>query len=80
MNGAPLPPARILDAIKGFASGVAKKKIRTSTVKAALAALKNAVEISNHYKQFPETEEGFSPWCAKADALYEKIGKIKSFV
>lgn len=77
MNGAPLPAARILDAVKGFAGGIAKKKIRTSTVKAAFAALKNAVEISNHYKRFPESEEGFSEWCAKADALYQKIGKIR---
>ncbi len=77
MNGAPLPTERIFDAIKGFASGIAKKRIRTSTVKAALAALKNAVEISNHYKHFPETEDGFDAWCAKADALYAKIGKIK---
>lgn len=77
MNGAPLPAARILDAIKGFAGGIAKKKIRTSTVKAALAALKNAVEISDHYKHFPETPKGFEQWCAKADALYAKIGKIR---
>ena len=77
MNGAPLPTARILDAVKGFAGGIAKKKIRTSTVKAALAALKNAVEISNHYKRFPESEEGFNEWCAKADELYQKIGKIR---
>ena len=48
-----------------------------SGVKAALAALKNAVEISNHYKRFPESEEGFNEWCAKADALYQKIGKIR---
>lgn len=77
MNGTPLPTARILDAVKGFAGGIAKKKIRTSTVKAAFAALKNAVEISNHYKRFPESEEGFTEWCAKADALYQKIGKIR---
>ena len=77
MNGAPLPAARVFDAIKGFAGGIAKKKIRTSTVKAALAALKNAVEISDHYKHFPEMPEGFEQWCAKADALYQKIGKIR---
>lgn len=77
MNGTPLPTARILDAVKGFAVGIAKKKIRTSTVKAAFAALKTAVEISNHYKRFPESEEGFTEWCAKADALYQKIGKIR---
>ena len=77
MNGAPLPAARVFDAIKGFAGGVAKKRIRTSTVKAAFAALKNAVAISDHYKHFPETPEGFEQWCAKADALYQKIGKIR---
>ncbi len=77
MNGAPLPPSRIFDAVKGFCLGVCKKRISKSTVKAAFTALKNAIEISNHYKHFPDTEDGFDAWCAKADALYRKIGKIK---
>ena len=47
-----------------------------STVKAAGAALKNAVEIFNHYQRFPVSEKGFDEWREKADALYEKIGRI----
>ncbi len=76
-NGEKIPPKKLIEAAKGFVSGLAKKQIRTSTVSAAGAALKNAIEISNHYKNFPDTEAGFEEWAEKADRLYEKIGKIK---
>lgn len=77
MSGAPLPPAVILKAAKSFLAGICTKKIRTSTVKAALGALKNAVEISNHYKNFPASPVTFEPWRQKAEVIYERIGKIK---
>ena len=77
MNGASVPPQTILNAIRGFVGGLTGKKIRLSTVKAAGAALKNAVEIFNHYQRFPVSEKGFDEWREKADALYEKIGKIR---
>ena len=76
MNDASIPPQTLLNAAKGFVSGIASKKIRLSTVKAAGAALKNAAEIMNHYKRFPYSETGFEAWAEKADALYAKIGKI----
>ena len=76
MNGASIPPRTLLNAAKGFVSGITGKKIRLSTVKAAGAAVKNAVEIMNHYKRFPYSEAGFEKWAEKADALYEKIGKV----
>ena len=77
LSGMPVPPEAILGAAKGFLRGVATKKLRTSTIKAAALAFKNAVEISNHYKRFPATEDGFDVWCKKADEIYAKIGKIK---
>lgn len=77
MNGAAVPVGVIAAAIRSFAAGVMKKKIRLSTVKAAAKALKNAVEISNHYKSFPETETGFAAWKEKTTEIYRRIGKIK---
>ncbi len=77
MNGDSVTPQTLLTALGGFLGGMASKKIRMSTVKAAGAALKNAVAIFNHYQHFPYSEQGFDEWCEKADALYEKIGKIK---
>ena len=76
MNGASIPPQTLLNAVRGFVSGIANKKIRLSTVKAAGTALKNAVEIFNHYQRFPRTPAGFDEWREKADALYERIGKL----
>ena len=77
MNGAPVPAKTILTALKGFVCGVANKRLRVSTLKAAGKALKNAVEISSLYKKFPSTPTGYAAWAAKADAVYERIGKIK---
>ena len=76
MNGSSIPPQTLLNAVKGFVAGIASKKIRLSTVKAAGAALKNAVAIFNHYQRFPLTEADFPEWREKADVLYEKIGKL----
>ena len=76
-SGAPLTPGALLAAAKGFVTGIAKKQIRLSTVKAAGKALANAVAIANHYKRFPADETGFYEWTEKADRLYERIGKIK---
>ena len=77
MNGAPVPAKTIFTALKGFVCGVANKRLRVSTLKAAGRALKNAVEISSLYKKFPSDPAGYAEWAAKADAVYEKIGKIR---
>ncbi len=77
MNGSSIPMGAILNAAGNFMKGMATKKIRMSTVKAAGAALKNAVDISNHYKNFPDTPEGYAAWKQKADAIYRSIGKIR---
>ncbi|MBR5424066.1 MAG: FAD-dependent monooxygenase [Clostridia bacterium] len=77
MNGAPVPAKTILTALKGFVCGVANKRLRVSTLKAAGRALKNAVEISSLYKKFPSAPAGYAAWAAKADAVYERIGKIR---
>ncbi|MBR4451220.1 MAG: NAD(P)/FAD-dependent oxidoreductase [Clostridia bacterium] len=77
MSGASLPLTAITGALKAFLKGITGKKIRLSTVKAAIKAVSNAAAVSSHYKKFPDTPEGFDEWCSKADALYKKIGKIK---
>ena len=77
MSGASLPLTAITGALKAFLKGITGKKIRLSTVKAAIKAVINAAAVSSHYKKFPDTPEGFDEWCSKADALYKKIGKIK---
>ena len=77
LTGASVPPKALLKAFGAFVSGIGKKEISKATVKACVNSLKNAAEIMIHYKNYPETPEGFEEWCAKADRLYERIGKIK---
>ncbi len=77
MNGASVPVGTILTALKGFVRGVAGGKLRRATLRAAGKALKNAAEISNHYKNFPAEEADYPAWKEKTDALYARIGKIR---
>ena len=77
MSGASLPPSAVLKSLSAFVRGITGRKIRLSTVKAAVKAAGNAVSVFNHYRRFPETPEGFELWRKKADEIYERIGKIK---
>ena len=77
LSGAAVPPKSLLKSVYAFILGIAKKEISKPTVKAAVRAVGNAAEILIHYKKFPETPDGFEEWCAKADRIYGKIGKIK---
>ena len=77
VNGSPMPAKAILNTGRAFISGIAKKDISKSTLKAAARALKNAAEIFIHYRNYPETPDGFEKWCEKADKNYDRIGKIK---
>ncbi len=77
MNGTSVPAKTLINAFTGFVKGLAGKRLRTSTVKAAGKALKNAVEISSLYKHFPASPEGYAAWAEKADAIYAAIGKIR---
>lgn len=76
LNGTDVPPGALIKAVSSLVTGIGYKKVRTSTIKAVAAAVKNGIEIVNHYKAFPETYEGFEQWCKKADEIYERIGKI----
>lgn len=77
MSGSPLAPSVIIKSLTAFLKGIARKKIRTVTVKEVLKAVGNAAAIYSHYKSFPEKPDGFDAWCKRADAIYNKIGKIK---
>ena len=77
LTGASVPPKALLKAFSAFVSGIGRKEISKATVKACVSSLKNAAEIMIHYKNYPETPDGFEEWCAGADRLYERIGKIK---
>ncbi len=71
-----LTPADIAQLLTGIAAGVAKGKIKTSTVKNIVKGLLNSMEVTNLYKEYPETAEGYWKWKEKADALWEKIGPM----
>lgn len=62
--------------LSGIVGGVAKGKIKASTVKKIVAGLMQSMEVTNLYKQYPETPAGYWAWKAKADALWEKIGPM----
>ena len=71
-----LTAADIAHLVTGLAAGVAKGKIKASTVKGIVTGLLNSMEVTNLYKQYPEDSEGYWKWKEKADALWEKIGPM----
>ncbi|MBO4894805.1 MAG: NAD(P)/FAD-dependent oxidoreductase [Clostridia bacterium] len=77
LNGSAVPAKVLIKAVANFVKGIVTKNIRLSTVKAAADAFKNAVDISSHYKKFPDSPEDFNEWRKTADNIYSKIGKIQ---
>jgi flavin-dependent dehydrogenase len=60
--------------------GVLTGNLRISTIKALLGAMKNSGLVSELYKTYPDTPEGFEEWVKKADALWESIGSMADVV
>lgn len=60
----------------GLIKGIVTGKLRFSTILTMLKAVINGGKISSHYKQFPETPDGFEEWCAKADEIWQKCGTM----
>ena len=80
MNAGPelkLSPVFLAKAAATLGAGILTGKVSRATVKAAGAALKNAGDLKNLYLRFPKTPEGYADWCKTADALWEKVGKIR---
>lgn len=75
-DGLQLTLGDIASTVKGILTGVAKKKIRVSTVKKIVKGLMQSGEVGKLYDSYPETSEGFSEWKAKADELWNKIGSL----
>lgn len=64
-------------AAKSFLAGIIKSKISANTVKAALSALKNALDAKKLYAAFPDDPVDFPEWAHNAGKLWNKVGKIK---
>ena len=80
MNAGPelkLSPLFLAKAARLLLGGIASGKVSRRTVKEAGRALKHSGEAKELYLNFPQTPEGFADWCKQADALWERIGKIK---
>lgn len=70
----------ILEMAKGFLKGIFTGKLRISSLVKMLKAIINGAMISGHYKNYPETVDGFDEWCKKADKIWIKCGKMADFV
>lgn len=51
--------------------GIISKRLRFSTVKALLAAMKNSGKIEKLYSQYPNSPADFDEWCKRADELWQ---------
>ena len=59
-----------------IASGVAKKKIRASSIRNLKKGLVQSMEIGALYDKYPDLPEDFAEWKAKADKKWEEIGTL----
>ena len=71
-----LTPADIAQLVAGIGGAVIKGKLKPATVKKIVTGLLQSMEVTNLYKEYPETAEGYWKWKEKADALWEKIGPM----
>lgn len=59
-----------------IAAGVAKKKIRASSIANVVKGLVQALEIGALYDKYPELPEDFPAWKEKADKKWTEIGSL----
>lgn len=62
--------------VSGIIKGIAKSKIKVSTVKKLVKGLMQSGEVTKLYDVYPETIDGFEDWKVKADKLWSEIGKL----
>lgn len=73
----PLTPELIGNMIKNIARGVKKGIITKETLGVLLGGILLANNLKSHYLNFPSSPENFEKWCAKADKLWAKVGKMQ---
>lgn len=75
-DGLQLSIGDIASTVKGILTGVAKKKIRFSTVKKIVKGLMQSGEVGKLYDSYPESPASFPEWKEKADKLWNEIGSL----
>ena len=66
----------ITDIVKGVIGGIAKGKIKPSTIAKLLKGLSNSDKVGKLYDAYPEQYEDFAEWKVKADKLWAEIGPV----
>ncbi len=66
----------ILSMVTGIIKALATNKIKFAKVKALVKGILNSGKVTNLYKEFPETPDGYFEWKHKADALWDEIGSV----
>ncbi|MBO7318425.1 MAG: hypothetical protein J6V06_00205, partial [Clostridia bacterium] len=71
-----LGPKDIAKIVSGILAGVASGKLKMSNVKKVITGLMQSGEVGKLYDEYPDSPAGYFAWKAKADALWQKIGKV----
>lgn len=77
-TGLNLTAADISQIVTGIVSGIAKKKLKSSTIAKLVKGLKYSAQIGMLYDNYPKHYEQFDEWKAKADKLWSEIGPVSS--
>lgn len=71
-----LSPADIAKMVSGMLRGVATGNIKMSNLAKTVKGLLQSGEVGKLYDEYPDSPAGYFSWKEKADALWEKIGKV----
>lgn len=77
LNGEKPAPGDIVSVVTGIVSALKNKWLSAKTLGGVLSGAGLGVMLRQHYMNFPETPDGYEKWCRKADALWQKVGKMK---
>lgn len=75
-----LSAADIAKIVSGILKDILTHNIKPSNVKKTLKGLIESDEVNKLYDEYPTTPDGYFQWKAKADALWDKIGKVADSV
>ena len=56
--------------------GILAGRLRPSTLRALLDAMRNGGRIAAHYATYPDTPTGFETWCETAEAIWTDCGSM----
>ena len=77
LGGEKVTPAHAVRTLTGILTSISKKHISGRTIAAALSGMKLGIELRTLYMNFPKNPAYLPLWSARAEKLWQRVGKVK---